>query len=75
MERTRVGGHYFVTCPDKLRPCGGRQDKTPSEGGGGVRLLKSFFCACTQISTQIFWRLISKCYICAVNQIYRLLCR
>ena len=59
----------------KLRPCGGRQDKTPSEGGGGVRLLKSFFCACTQISTQIFCRLIPKCYICAVNQIYRLLCR
>jgi hypothetical protein len=50
-----------------------RQD--PLGGWRGCAVIEEFFCACTQISTQIFWRLIPKCYICAVNQIYRLLCR
>ena len=52
-----------------------RTRQHPLGGGRGCAVIGELFCACTQISTQIFWRLISKCYICAVNQIYRLLCR
>lgn len=45
----------------KLRPCGGGQDNTPSEGGGGVRLLESFLCRVPFGSTESF------SYLCCVN--------
>ena len=50
-----------------------RTRQHPLGGGRGCAVFEELFCACTQISTQIFWRLISKCYICAVNQIYRIM--
>jgi hypothetical protein len=46
---------------NKLRTCGGGQDNTPSEGGGGVRFLKSFSARVPFGSTESF------SYLCSAN--------
>ncbi|EJX08579.1 hypothetical protein EVA_03311 [gut metagenome] len=65
--------------PSFGKRCGKTRGKTktkpPCEGVGGCTFIGNFFYACTQIGTQMFWKMILKCYICSVNQIYKLLCR